>query len=201
MFSKIEKIEDNSKKEKEKEEQEEEEKSKKEENPSKKEAPINDIAWNIIHRYFEDNPQALVRHHIESYNDFFENGLFQIFKEKNPIQLRTRYDASIDDYRSQCNLYLGGKDGSKIYFGKPVIYDDADHMHYMFPNEARLRNMTYGMTIHYDIEVEIIDLLEKDERPSVVGIDEMEGGDFTEIAVASHNEHFESGSNGDIQGV
>ena len=26
--------------------------------------------------------------------------------------------------------------------------------HYMYPNEARLRNMTYGMTIHYDVDVE-----------------------------------------------
>jgi DNA-directed RNA polymerase II subunit RPB2 len=26
----------------------------------------------------------------------------------------------------------------------------------MYPNDARLRNMTYGMTIHYDVEVDII---------------------------------------------
>jgi DNA-directed RNA polymerase II subunit RPB2 len=139
------------------------------------------IIWNIIHSYFQDNPQALVRHHIESYNDFFENGIFQIFKEKNPISFKTRYDEKIDDYRSQCHLYLGGKDGSKIYFGKPVIYDTNDNMHYMFPNEARLRNMSYGITIHYDIEVEVIDLLEPGEEPRVIGLDEMEGGDFIEV--------------------
>jgi DNA-directed RNA polymerase beta subunit len=49
-------------------------------------------------------------------------------------------------------LYLGGKNGDKVYFGKPVIYDD-DREHYMFPNEARLRNMSYGTTIHYDVDV------------------------------------------------
>ncbi|MDP6586563.1 MAG: hypothetical protein QF535_18050, partial [Anaerolineales bacterium] len=43
----------------------------------------------------------------------------------------------------------------RIYYGKPVIYDD-DRSHFMYPNEARLRNMTYGMTIHYDIEVEFV---------------------------------------------
>ena len=49
-------------------------------------------------------------------------------------------------------MYLGGKDGDKIYYGKPTIYDDNRH-HFMFPNEARLRNMTYGLSIHYDIDV------------------------------------------------
>ena len=27
-------------------------------------------------------------------------------------------------------------------------------MHFMYPNEARLRNMTYGFSIHYDVDVE-----------------------------------------------
>ena len=138
--------------------------------------------WKIINKYFEDNPQSLVTHHIESYNDFFRNGIFQIFKEKNPIKISTRFDKDLNEYRSQCIMYFGGKDGSKVYFGKPVIYDDKDNSHYMFPNEARLRNMTYGMTIHYDIEIEFITILEDGETPNIIGIDEyeepeMEGGD------------------------
>jgi DNA-directed RNA polymerase II subunit RPB2 len=127
----------------------------------------NSSTWKIIDKYFEDNPQCLVRHHIESYNDFFKNGIFQIFKEKNPIKIQTRYDENIDDYRSQCIMYFGGKDGTKLYFGKPIIYDEND-AHYMYPNEARLRNMTYGMTIHYDVEIEFIDILETGEMPSIV---------------------------------
>jgi DNA-directed RNA polymerase II subunit RPB2 len=135
----------------------------------------NSQIWNIINRYFEDNPQCLVRHHIESYNDFFKNGIFQIFKEKNPLRIQTQYDEEIDDYRHQCIMYFGGKEGNKIYFGKPVIYDD-NNSHYMYPNEARLRNMTYGMTIHYDIEVEFIKHLRPGEQPNVPGLEAIEGG-------------------------
>ena len=127
----------------------------------------NSSVWKIIDKYFEDNPQSLVRHHIESYNDFFKNGIFQLFKEKNPIKIQTRYDETIDDYRSQCIMHFGGKDGKKLYFGKPIIYDENDS-HYMYPNEARLRNMTYGMTVHYDIEIEFIDILGDGEMPTVV---------------------------------
>ena len=127
------------------------------------------VIWEIIDKYFKENPESLVSHHVDSYNDFFKNGIFQIFKEKNPVRISSNYDDRIGDYRNQCLMYFGGKNGDKIYFGKPIIYDDKDNSHYMFPNEARLRNMTYGMTIHYDIDVEYIDVLEEGERPYIVG--------------------------------
>jgi DNA-directed RNA polymerase II subunit RPB2 len=139
----------------------------------------NSTVWKLLDKYFQDNPQSLVRHHTESYNDFFKNGIFQIFKEKNPLRIKTKFDEKTNEYRSQCIMYFGGKDGNKIYFGKPVIYDD-DNSHYMFPNEARLRNMTYGMTIHYDIDIEYIDILDDGDEPTLVGPDELFGsGQYT----------------------
>ena len=131
--------------------------------------------WKIIHSHFEENPQYLVSHHIESYDDFFETGIFRIFAEKNPITLYSQYDESLQDYRHKCVMYMGGKDGSKLYFGKPVIYDKGNS-HYMYPNEARLRNMTYGMTIHYDIDVEFIDILAPGESPTLIGPQHISGG-------------------------
>ena len=136
----------------------------------------NETLWKIINSYFDNNPQSLVRHHIDSYNDFFKTGIFQIFKEKNPITINSKYDDSIEDFRHQCTMYFGGKKGDKIYFGKPVIYDN-DNPHYMFPNEARLRNMTYGMTIHYDIEIDFIDILETGQVPYAVGEDMLKTGE------------------------
>ena len=119
-----------------------------------KSADKENISWKVIDKYFKDNPSNLVAHHLESYNDFFNNGIRRIFRENNPIRFIEREDeTSGTGNRNECLLYLGGKDGSKIYYGKPVIYDDH-RAHYMFPNDARLRNMTYGITIHYDVEVE-----------------------------------------------
>jgi DNA-directed RNA polymerase II subunit RPB2 len=132
-------------------------------------------AWKIIETYFQDNPQCLVRHHIDSYNDFFQNGIYQVFRDKNPVRIFSQYDTKLDDYICKCNLYMGGKDGTKVYIGKPVIHDD-ERSHYMFPNEARLRNMTYGMTVHYDVEVEIIRILREGEALEPVGIEEILGG-------------------------
>ena len=87
----------------------------------------NSDVWKIINSYFNDNPQSLVCHHIESYNDFFTTTIFKIFKDKNPIKLSSKYDKTIDDFRYQCIMYFGGKDGKKIYFGKPIIYDENDN--------------------------------------------------------------------------
>lgn len=124
--------------------------------------------WKIIDSHFRDNPQSLVRHHLDSYNDFYKTSIFQIFREKNPVRISSQFDEKTGEFKTECNLYFGGKSGDRIYFGKPVIYDD-ENAHYMFPNEARLRNMTYGMTIHYDIEVEFIERLAPGEMPKTLG--------------------------------
>jgi len=138
------------------------------------------IAWNLIDKYFKDNPYNLVAHHLDSYNDFFSKGIFQIFRENNPIRFIERETETAEttsketgpkktksknvkigdkENPNECLIYLGGKDGSKLYFGKPIIYDEETNKpypHYMYPNDARLRNMTYGVTIHYDIDVDFI---------------------------------------------
>ena len=67
-------------------------------------------------------------------------------------RIQKNQNESTGEFHLKCELYLGGKDGKKIYYGKPVVYDD-NHEHYMYPNEARLRNMTYGFSIHYDVDV------------------------------------------------
>jgi DNA-directed RNA polymerase II subunit RPB2 len=122
------------------------------------------ISWKLIDKYFKENPNCLVSHHLESFNEFFKNGIKRIFRENNPIRFIEREDENSDSgKRNECLLYLGGKDGTKIYYGKPVIYDD-NRSHYMFPNEARLRNMTYGVTIHYDVEVEFSYFIGDDKK-------------------------------------
>lgn len=113
-----------------------------------------EITEKVIDKYFTANPNFLVQHHLDSYNDFFSNGIYDIFKQNNPFRFSER---QLDDKTppNEILLYMGGKEGRKLYFGKPIIFD-ASHTHYMYPNDCRLRNMTYGTTIHYDIEVEIV---------------------------------------------
>jgi len=123
------------------------------------------LSWSIIDRYFKDNPNVLVRHHLESYNDFLSNGIARIVKDRNPIILEKDENRETGKFNSVIEIYLGGVQGDRISFSKPIIYDDVAtaaepgsdkekiSAHFMYPNEARLRNMTYGMTIHCDVDV------------------------------------------------
>ena len=86
---------------------------------------MSEISWKVIDKYFTENPNNLVAHHLESYNDFFNGGINRIFRENNPIRFSERDDeGDKTEQKNECSLYLAGKDGSKIYFGKPIIYDE-----------------------------------------------------------------------------
>jgi DNA-directed RNA polymerase II subunit RPB2 len=177
---KVQEEEEPEKREGEKEEREEQEQSEKKDKKRRKDDGDGDggdngdetsrllnetIPWNIIDKLFNDNPNLLVAHHIDSYNEFMINGIRQIFKEHNPIVFQKEKDQKTDTFRNVSRFYLGGKNGDKIYYGKPVIYDDTgstSRVHYMYPNEARLRNMTYGVTIHYDVDVEFDNVINEE---------------------------------------
>ena len=90
----------------------------------------------IIDKLFEDNPNLLVNHHLLSYNEFFNDGIKRIFREKNPIRIMKEQDEKTKEFNLKCNLYLAGKNGDKIYYGKPIIFDDKRE-HFMYPNAYR----------------------------------------------------------------
>jgi len=127
-----------------------------------------EVIWKMIDIYFRDNPQGLVRHHIDSYNDFLDYDLSNLFKETNPLKLDLEYDKTKNIFLSSAKIHFGGINGNKIYYGKPIIYDSQDNIHYMFPNEARLRNMTYALPIYVDLEIEVSRYLSKIEDATTV---------------------------------
>ena len=129
----------------------------------------NDISWKIIDKMFKDNPNMIVKHHIDSYNQFFSTGLRDVFKNNNPLRFFKELDKETNQYKLECELYFGGINTDKIYYGKPIIYDENNgksREHYMYPIEARLRNMTYGVTIHYDLDVKFRILIDKEDGSS-----------------------------------
>jgi DNA-directed RNA polymerase II subunit RPB2 len=125
----------------------------------------NEQIWNVIDTYMRDHPHFLVQHHIDSYDDFYRKGIYKIFRERNPLTLNSEFDEKLQVYRHQCKMYVGGKSGDRVYFGKPTLFENGE-MRYMYPNEARLRNMDYSMTIHYDMDVEYLNVIDENAPPA-----------------------------------
>jgi len=132
---------------------------------------LTNLPWSIIDNFFSHDEQVLVKHHISSYDLFMRDGFPKILRDENPITLEFKdADSERNNLSTNilytCKLFLGGKNGTSVYYGKPTIYDDdtndenvpvedAGFKHYMYPNEARLRNMSYETTVHVDVLVEM----------------------------------------------
>ena len=74
-----------------------------------------ELAWLIIDKYFTHDPNILVKHHLESFNDFFNNKIYNIFKEKNPILIMKEQDETTKEYNYRSEIYIGGIDGKQLY--------------------------------------------------------------------------------------
>jgi DNA-directed RNA polymerase II subunit RPB2 len=115
--------------------------------------------WKVIYNYFDNNKFYLTKHHQDSYNDFILNKIPQTIKQYNPQILYKDLNKETKKYNYEIHIYYGGKNGDKVYISKPITYEDKNGeiiKRQLYPNEARLRNLTYATNIFCDIEVEYI---------------------------------------------
>jgi DNA-directed RNA polymerase II subunit RPB2 len=112
----------------------------------------------ILHSYFKEFPKWLAKHQLDSYNDFINNQIPLILKTKNKHSVYL-YDKEYNNNKLsyQINIYFAGKNGDRYTLSLPSIYDhDKGKMRPLYPNEARLKNLTYGIDFFYDLELEYI---------------------------------------------
>ena len=115
--------------------------------------------WKVIKAYLtEDNYNNLIRHHIDSFNDFTDVKIEQIVKQSNPLLIFNNYDELTNTYKYEININFGS-----VYFKEPVIYENNGSTKTMYPNDARLRNLTYSSQLLIDLSIDIY-LTENNER-------------------------------------
>ena len=114
---------------------------------------LEEIHFNMIDQYFKKH--TLVDHHIDSVNQFYERDLKKVLSDLNPLTFSIDMNKKSNEYAHSMYLYFGGKRMDKVYYGKPTLFENGK-TRLLYPNEARLRNMTYAISIHCDIEVEFV---------------------------------------------
>jgi len=97
------------------------------------------------------------RHHIDSYDQFLQQDLINIIKARNPILLlKELIDEQTSTYKYKVEIFVGGEDGTAIEIGTPTVsLQNTEEVRVLYPNEARLRNLTYASTVYADIIVKI----------------------------------------------
>ena len=110
--------------------------------------------WDIIQSYFRNNHlKQLVRHQIESYNDFVNNQISKTINMFNPTIIKSEndYDSELGEYKLEVHLSF-----KNFMIVRPQIHENNGATKIMFPNEARLRNFTYSSAMMIDIHIKYI---------------------------------------------
>lgn len=125
--------------------------------------------WTIIDTYFRDTTYYKTQHQIDSFDEFItseENGIKKIIKRNNPLRI-FKGETSEGNYLYEMEIYFGEtidevnkeiiKGADNIFITSPAIYDkETDTSTYMYPNEARLKNLTYKTCVYCNIAIKYI---------------------------------------------
>ena len=112
------------------------------------------VSHNIIETYFQNKHLSrLVRHQIESYNQFVSEQIKETIQMFNPVSIHSEHDK--DEKTGLYSLELIVTfDNLQIY--RPQIHENNGATKIMFPQEARLRNFTYASAMSIDVNIKIL---------------------------------------------
>ena len=110
--------------------------------------------WDIIGSYFKGHHlDRLVRHQIESYNDFVTIQIQKTIDMFNPVHVKSDHDYNKTLNKYNLELFINF-DNFNIY--RPQIHENNGATKLMFPQEARLRNFTYASNMTIDINIKYV---------------------------------------------
>jgi DNA-directed RNA polymerase II subunit RPB2 len=94
-------------------------------------------SWTVIDSFFED--KGLVSQQIDSFDEFVQNAMQTIVDENSTLTLQTapQHTGAADDVARRFEVKFG-----QIYLSRPSV-EDNHGVHILFPQEARMRNLTY----------------------------------------------------------
>lgn len=122
---------------------------------SKKNAfDIKKLSWKVIESYFQgQHLERLVRHQLESYNNFINYQIKKTIDMFNPVTIHSEHDKDEKTGLYSLEMIITF-DNFQIY--RPQIHENNGATKIMFPQEARLRNFTYSSAMTLDINIKII---------------------------------------------
>ena len=108
--------------------------------------------WTLIESYFKGKHlQQLVKHQVESYNDFVNYQIQKTISMFNPVHICSEQDFDKESGKYRLELFVTFE---KFNIYRAQIHENNGATKLMFPEEARNRNFTYAgnMTVNMNIK-------------------------------------------------
>ena len=96
----------------------------------------------------QDCPNNLVRHQIESMNEFMDKQLLQIIQGFNPIQVCHNYSPELGEFKYKLAMNIINPTMSK-----PVFQSTDGTQMLLTPHYARMNNLSYVSNLYVDVHV------------------------------------------------
>ena len=110
--------------------------------------------WTLIGSYFQDKHlDRLVRHQLESYNNFVGLQLPQTIEMFNEVHIKSENDFDKESGKYSLEIFITFEN---FHIYRPQIHENNGAIKLMFPQEARLRNFTYASAMTIDINIKYI---------------------------------------------
>ena len=123
--------------------------------------------YDLIESYFDGKHlERLVRHQLESYNNFVNFQIQKTIQMFNPVVVRSDHDYNESKDKYFLEVFINFTN-FKLY--PPQIHENNGATKTMLPQEAKIRNFTYASTMTLDINIKyVIRNTENMDTPKIV---------------------------------
>ena len=110
--------------------------------------------WTVIESYFKgQHLQRLVKHQLESYNNFVGYQINKTIEMFNPVHIASEQDFDVKSNKHALEIFITFEN---FHIYRPQIQENNGATKLMFPQEARLRNFTYASAMTIDINIKLV---------------------------------------------
>ncbi|KAG5422058.1 RPB2 [Candida metapsilosis] len=108
--------------------------------------------WTVITSFFQE--KGLVSQQLDSFDEFVESTIQELIWEDSHLILDqpAQHTSEKDNKNKRYEITFG-----KMYISKPSQTEGDGTTHFMFPQEARLRNLTYSAPLYVDMSKKVFE--------------------------------------------
>ncbi|ODV95053.1 hypothetical protein PACTADRAFT_50877 [Pachysolen tannophilus NRRL Y-2460] len=117
--------------------------------------------WTVISSFFQE--KGLVSQQLDSFDEFISTTIQDLVLEDSTLILEqpAQHTTADDNINRRYEIQFG-----KTYLTTPTMTESDGTAHAMFPQEARLRNLTYSATLQVEMSKRILINIDDNEGPS-----------------------------------